>query len=69
VVTFAVASSFLATATPGGWLHDGFLALLELPALLVGSSWPAADRARCSWSTLLHEVLAGKSIVLLAGAC
>jgi len=68
VVTFAVASSFLASRSVAA---DGymtvFLALLELPALLVGVFLARRGQGQVGWATLLHEVLAGKSIVLLAG--
>lgn len=68
VVTFAVASSFLASrAVPADGYMTVFLALLELPALLVGVFLARRGQGRVQWSTLLHEVLAGKSIVLLAG--
>lgn len=68
VVTFAVASSFLATrAVPADGYMTVFLALLELPALLVGVFLARRGQGQVQWSTLLHEVLAGKSIVLLAG--
>lgn len=68
VVTFAVASSFLATRdVPADGYMTVFLALLELPALLVGVFLARRGQGQVQWSTLLHEVLAGKSIVLLAG--
>ena len=68
VVTFAVASSFLASrAVPADGYMTVFLALLELPALLVGVFLASRGQGQVQWSTLLHEVLAGKSIVLLAG--
>jgi len=68
VVTFAVASSFLATRdVPADGYMTVFLALLELPALLVGAFLARRGQGQVQWSTLLHEVLAGKSIVLLAG--
>lgn len=68
VVTFAVASSFLASR---GVQAEGymvvFLALLELPALVMGVALARKGSGDTRWSKLLHEVLAGKSIVLLAG--
>lgn len=68
VVTFAVASSFLASrAVPADGYMTVFLALLELPALLVGVFLARRGQGQVQWSTLLREVLAGKSIVLLAG--
>jgi uncharacterized protein len=68
-VTFIVALSF-ATAT--GVLAEGFMpalvAILEVPAIVVALmiAFAGSDRAG-SWKTALHEVLAGRSIVLLVG--
>lgn len=68
VVTFAVASSYLASqALPADGYMTVFLALLELPALLVGVFLARRGQGGVRWKALLHEVLAGKSIVLLAG--
>ena len=68
VVTFAVASSYLASrALPADGYMTVFLALLELPALLVGVFLARRGQGAVRWKALLHEVLAGKSIVLLAG--
>lgn len=68
VVTFAVASSYLASrALPADGYMTVFLALLELPALLVGVFLARRGQGDVRWKALLHEVLAGKSIVLLAG--
>ncbi|MDD3352792.1 sodium-dependent bicarbonate transport family permease [Zoogloea sp.] len=68
VVTFAVASSYLLSR---GDAAEGymvvFLALLELPAIVLGVALARKGATDTRWGPLLHEVLAGKSIVLLAG--
>jgi hypothetical protein len=81
VVTYSVAVATLAKRDVS---HDGymvvFLALLEMPALILGvvlarlgdQREGAADRglaalARIQWGRLAHEVFFGKSILLLIG--
>jgi len=68
VVTFAVAASFLARQ---GEAAEGylvvFLVLLEFPALVLGVVLARRGAGETRWGHLLHEVLAGKSIVLLVG--
>ncbi len=69
VVTFAVASSFLARqaieAEPQLTL---FLAVMEMPALVVGVLLARmGDRQQLRWGQLAHEVFLGKSMVLLLG--
>jgi hypothetical protein len=68
VVTFAVAASFLADQ---GEAVEGymvvFLVLLEFPALVLGVVLARKGTGDTRWGHLLHEVLAGKSIVLLVG--
>ena len=68
VVTFAVASSYLAGL---GESAEGymvvFLVLLEFPALMIGVAIARRGSANAQWGPLLHEVFAGKSIVLLLG--
>ena len=68
VATFAVGLAFLADR---GVSHDSqlplFLVLLEVPAILVGVVLARRKQARGRWGRLLHEVLLGKSIVLLVG--
>ncbi len=68
-VTFAVALTFLRdrdVAAPDTF--PLFLALLEAPAIVVGVMLARAGGASTTrWGTLLHEILFGKSIVLLAG--
>jgi hypothetical protein len=68
VVTFAVAVSFLArTGLDAEGYMVVFLVLLEFPALIIGVALARWQSAGVRWSALLHEVLAGKSIVLLLG--
>ncbi len=68
VVTFAVASSFLARL---GQTSEGFmivfLVLLEAPALVLGVVLARRGVGTTSWGPLLREVLSGKSVVLLIG--
>lgn len=68
VGTFAVAVAYLAS------LHISyeeymplFLVLLEVPAILVGIFLARGISADTNWKLLAHEVLLGKSIVLLLG--
>lgn len=70
VVTFAVAAAYLANL---GQVYEGylvvFLVLLEFPALMIGV-WLAKrgqGEAGAGMGEVLHEVFAGKSIVLLVG--
>lgn len=77
VVTYSVAVAAIGQQAID---HDGymavFLALLEFPALLLGvvlarlgdaTQNGKSGLASVDWGRLLHEVLAGKSIVLLIG--
>ena len=69
VVTFAVAASFLARqgieAEPQLTL---FLAVMEMPALVVGVLLARlGDGQQLRWGQLAHEVFLGKSMVLLLG--
>lgn len=68
VVTFAVAVTFIARA---GLEAEGYLVvvlvLLEFPALIVGVVLARRNAGNNAWGRLLHEVLSGKSIVLLLG--
>ncbi len=68
VVTFAVASSFLSRLDVAyeGYLVV-FLVLLEFPALLIGVILARRADGQTGWGAMLHEVLSGKSIVLLVG--
>lgn len=68
VATFAVGLAFLAEKNVS---HDSqlplFLVLLEVPAIIVGVMLARRHQAAGRWGRLLHEVLFGKSIVLLVG--
>jgi hypothetical protein len=68
VVTFAVGSSYLARL---GEAAEGymtvFLVLLEFPALIIGVLLARRGAQSTPWGQVLHEVFAGKSIVLLLG--
>ena len=68
VVTFAVAASFLSRLDIAyeGYLVV-FLVLLEFPALLIGVILARRSEGQTRWGPMLHEVLSGKSIVLLVG--
>ena len=69
VVTFAVGQNFLNDAGIGFEAHMPlFLVLLEVPGILIGVVLARAGAAqRPVWGRLMHEVLLGKSIVLLVG--
>lgn len=73
VVTFAVGVAFLTRlAVPYESQTTLFLALLEMPALVVGVilarlGGDAKQANGHGWGKLMHEVLLGKSIVLLLG--
>ena len=68
VVTFAVGSAYLARL---GERAEGymtvFLVLLEIPALVIGVMLARRGTQDTPWAKVLHEVFAGKSIVLLLG--
>lgn len=70
VVTFVAALAFLDAA---GTAYEGFLpalvAIMEVPAIAVAilMARTAGGGSRQGWGPVLHEVLAGRSIVLLAG--
>ncbi len=69
VVTFAVASAYLVRQ---GIPHEShmplFVALLEAPGIVAGILLARLGSSRqIRWSELAHEVLLGKSIVLLLG--
>jgi len=68
VVTFAVGSTFLAGqgVEAEGYLTV-FLVLLEFPALMIGIWLARRGEGGGDWGKVLHEVFAGKSIVLLLG--
>lgn len=68
VVTFAVGSTYL---TRLGQAAEGymtvFLVLLEFPALVIGVLLARRGELGTPWGRVLHEVFAGKSLVLLLG--
>lgn len=68
VVTFAVGTTFLSRV---GHDSEGFmtvlLVLLEFPALVIGVLLARSGEPGVPWGRVLHEVLAGKSLVLLLG--
>ena len=68
VATFAVGVAFLAEQ---GVSYDSqlplFLVLLEIPAIIVGILLARKLQSGIRWGRLLHEILLGKSIVLLVG--
>jgi len=68
VVTFAVGTTYLARL---GQEAEGYitvlLVLLEFPALVIGVLLARRGERGTPWGKVLHEVFAGKSIVLLLG--
>lgn len=68
VVTFAVGATYL---TRLGQEAEGYmtvlLVLLEFPALVIGVLLARRGEPGAPWGRVLHEVFAGKSIVLLLG--
>ena len=68
VVTFAVGTTYLARL---GQEAEGYmtvlLVLLEFPALVIGVLLARRGEPGTPWGKVLHEVFAGKSIVLLLG--
>jgi hypothetical protein len=68
VVTFAVAVAFLdRLGEPSEGYMVAYLVLLEFPALMLGVVLARRGSGSAPWGRLLHEVFAGKSIVLLVG--
>ena len=68
-VTFIVAITFgeMTGRTPEGFL-PALVAILEVPAIVVALMIAFTREKRAgSWQEALHEVLAGRSVVLLAG--
>jgi hypothetical protein len=68
VATFAVGVSFLAGRNVS---YDSqlplFLVLLEVPAIIVGILLARRAQIAGGWGKTMHEILLGKSIVLLGG--
>ncbi|MFN7536647.1 MAG: sodium-dependent bicarbonate transport family permease [Burkholderiales bacterium] len=69
VVTFAVASSYLVKqAIPHETYMPLFVALLEAPGIVAGILLARlGSSSQVRWGELAHEVLLGKSVVLLVG--
>ncbi len=68
VVTFAVGATYLTTHNiPFEGQMTLFLALLEMPGLLVGVWLARRTQTGLPLGELLHDVLLGKSMVLIAG--
>ncbi len=68
-VTFIVAIAFgTMTGRPSEGFMPALVAILEVPAIVVGLMIAFTREKRAgSWQEALHEVLAGRSILLLAG--
>ena len=68
VATYAVGVSYLGTRSVS---YDSqlplFLVLLEIPAIVIGIILARGISRQTRWSSLAHEILFGKSIVLLVG--
>ncbi len=68
VVTFAVGSSYLTRlSVPFEGFMSVFLVILEIPGLLIGVALARWSAGNTRWGVLIHEILTGKSIVLLVG--
>ena len=69
VVTFAVAASFLAAQAIHAESHMPLIvALMEAPGIVIGIVLARAGGAqRIAWGALAHEVIFGKSVLLLLG--
>ena len=68
VVTFSVAVAFLGQRqVPYEGYLIVFLVLLELPALIIGVILAKYGQGHVRWGRLVHEVIFGKSILLLTG--
>jgi uncharacterized protein len=68
VVTFLACLSFLqALAVPVEAFMPTLVAVLEVPAIVVGLGIARTRATGAKWGPVLHEVLAGRSIFLLLG--
>jgi uncharacterized protein len=68
VVTFLASLSFLqALAVPVEAFMPTLVAVLEVPAIVVGLGIARTRVTGARWGSVLHEVLAGRSIFLLLG--
>jgi hypothetical protein len=67
-VTFIAALAYVdSLGMPAEGFMPAILALMEVPAIVIGLLLAREARAGGAWRTALHEVLAGRSILLLAG--
>lgn len=70
-VTFLAAISFgQASGQPAEGFMPALVALLEVPAIVIGlllARGTAGSRAGAGWGAALHEVLTGRSVILLVG--
>lgn len=68
VGTFAVAAAYLSYRHIAFEQHMPlFVVVLEIPAIILGIVLAKGVARRDGWGTMLHEVLCGKSMVLLVG--
>lgn len=68
VGTFAVAAAYLTYRQIGFEQHMPlFVVVLEIPAIIVGVLLAKGLGRQQAWGRMLHEVLCGKSMVLLVG--
>jgi uncharacterized protein len=68
VVTFLACLSFLqALAVPVEAFMPTLVAVLEVPAIVVGLGIARTRTTGARWGSVLHEVLAGRSVFLLLG--
>lgn len=67
-VTFIAALAYVQSlGHPAEGFMPAVLAVMEVPAIVVALLLAREGRAGGAWKTALHEVLAGRSIVLLVG--
>ncbi len=68
VATYAVGVAYLASVGVSFEPHLAlFLVLLEMPAIMVGIVLARGVSRKTKWGRLTHEIILGKSIVLLLG--
>jgi uncharacterized protein len=68
VGTFAVAAAYLSYRQISFEQHMPlFVVVLEIPAIIVGVMLAKGVARQQAWGSMLHEVLCGKSMVLLVG--
>ena len=68
IVTFTAAATFVeARGIPSEGYLAALVALLEVPGILVALALARSARAGSAWHASLHEVLTGKSNLLLLG--